>query len=228
MKSKTGFKVCVDIGMTVLLMFLMTYSLIGEAMHEWLGIGMFVLFVLHHVLNCKWSGNILRGKYTALRVWQMILVIAVLLCMTASMISGVVLSRYAFDFLPISGGQSWARTLHLLCSYWGFVMMSLHLGFHWSMMVGIAGKAFPKKSVYRTWILRILAVIIAGYGIYVFIKQDIAGYLFLKNHFVFLDFEKPMIMTILDEMFVMGLFLFAGHYFTQVIRKVESQKNRRV
>lgn len=224
MKPKAVVKVCVDIGMTVLLMFLMTYSLIGETTHEWLGVGMLVLFVLHHILNRRWSGNVLRGKYTALRVWQTFLVIAVLFCMAGCMISGIVLSRYVFDFLPISGGQSWARTLHLLCSYWGFVMMSLHLGFHWNIMLGMAGKVFPKKSASRTWILRVLSVFIAGYGIYAFIRQDIAGYLFLKNHFVFLDFEKPLILTILDEISVMGLFLFVGHYVTQGIRKVKSQK----
>lgn len=224
MKLKTKWKVYVDVGMTILLMFLMTYSLIGEAMHEWLGVGMFVLFVLHHILNRRWSGNILSGKYTALRVWQTILVFAVLLCIAGSMLSGIVLSHYVFGFLPISGGQSWARTLHLLCSYWGFVMMSLHLGFHWNIMIGMAGKAFPNKSASCIWILRILAVLIAGYGMYVFIKQDIAGYLFLKNHFVFLDFEKPLILTLLDEMSVMGLFLFVGHYITQGIRKIKLQK----
>ena len=24
--------------------------------------------------------------------------------------------------------------MHILCAYWGFVCMSLHLGFHWSMI----------------------------------------------------------------------------------------------
>lgn len=37
--------------MTLCLMLLMSYSLIGEQAHEWIGIGMFVLFVLHHWLN---------------------------------------------------------------------------------------------------------------------------------------------------------------------------------
>ena len=42
MKRKTSLKIVVDIGMTVMLLFLMTYERIGEAAHEWLGIGMFV------------------------------------------------------------------------------------------------------------------------------------------------------------------------------------------
>lgn len=51
MKRKTILKIVVDIGMTVMLLFLMTYELIGAAAHEWLGIGMFVLFITHHILN---------------------------------------------------------------------------------------------------------------------------------------------------------------------------------
>jgi hypothetical protein len=53
MKHKTILKIVVDIGMTVMLLFLMAYELIGEAAHEWLGIGMFVLFIIHHILNRK-------------------------------------------------------------------------------------------------------------------------------------------------------------------------------
>ena len=38
MKQNTILKIVVDIGMTVMLLFLMTYELIGEAAHEWEGI----------------------------------------------------------------------------------------------------------------------------------------------------------------------------------------------
>ena len=70
-----------------------------------------------------------------------------------TMLSGIVLSCHALTFLPISGGQSWARTLHLLCAYWGFVVLSLHLGFHWNGMMGLAKKAFPAVLKARAWLL---------------------------------------------------------------------------
>ena len=40
----------VDCGMTVVLLLLMGYSRIGETAHEWLGVSMFVLFVIQ--INC--------------------------------------------------------------------------------------------------------------------------------------------------------------------------------
>ena len=37
--------------MIILLPLLMAYSLIGETAHEWLGLFMFLLFILHHSMN---------------------------------------------------------------------------------------------------------------------------------------------------------------------------------
>lgn len=70
MKPKAIVKLLVDVCMTVLLMLLMAFELIGRAAHEWIGLGMFVLFVLHHILNRKWSRSLFRGKVTPLRILQ--------------------------------------------------------------------------------------------------------------------------------------------------------------
>ena len=51
MKAKQILKIAVDVVITIALLLLMAYELIGQAAHEWLGIGTFTLFVLHHILN---------------------------------------------------------------------------------------------------------------------------------------------------------------------------------
>lgn len=56
MKPKMIGKITVDLGMTILLMLLMAFERIGRTAHEWIGAGMFVLFVLHHILNRKMDG----------------------------------------------------------------------------------------------------------------------------------------------------------------------------
>lgn len=212
MKLKMIWKIVVDIGMTLILLLLMTYELIGQAVHEWIGIGMFLLFVLHHILNANWSKNLLRGKYTPLRIVQTALVVLVLLSMAGSMVSGVILSRHALSFLPIKGGRSFARSLHMVSAYWGLVFMSLHLGFHWRMMIGMAGRLWKKPSLCRKWLGRLAAFAIAVYGLYAFIKRGIGSYMILKNQFVFFDFEEPLLFFLIDYMAVMGLFVFLGHY----------------
>ena len=212
MNRKQQAKIAVDIFMTLCLLFLMPYELIGEAIHEWIGAGMFLLFILHHILNRKWTGNLTKGRYKPLRIIQTILVMLILICILGSMASGIILSRHVFAFLKIRGLIAPARVIHMTCAYWGFVLMSLHLGIHWGMMMGIAGKIFPKPSKARTWILRLAGIGIAGYGVYAFIKRDILSYLLMQVQYVFFNFEEPVIFFILDYMAAMGLFVFIGYY----------------
>ena len=56
-------RVTLDIAMTVLMPLLMAYSLIGETFHEIIGTLIFILFIIHHVLNRKWSGALFKGRY---------------------------------------------------------------------------------------------------------------------------------------------------------------------
>ena len=219
MKPKQILKIITDILMTTALLLLMSYSLLGEALHEWLGIGMFVLFLLHHVLNNAWCRNLFKGRYTSFRILQTVLVILALCAMIGSMVSGVVLSRYALSFLTITKGRSWARTLHMLSAYWGFVFIALHLGLHWNMMIGMAKRMLKKPSALRAWSVRTVGLVIAGYGVYAFIKQEIGSYMFLKNQFVFFDFNESLIRFLFDYIAVMGLFVFIGHYLAEMIQK---------
>lgn len=68
MKPKAVVKLAVDAAMTVLLLLLMAFELVGRAVHEWIGVGMFFLFVLHHLLNRGWTKRLFQGKYTPYRV----------------------------------------------------------------------------------------------------------------------------------------------------------------
>ena len=51
MKPIMKLKLAADAAMTLALLLLMAYGLVGEAAHEWIGTGMFLLFLLHHFFN---------------------------------------------------------------------------------------------------------------------------------------------------------------------------------
>lgn len=120
------------------LLFLMSYSLVSETAHEWTGLGMFLLFLVHLALNRRWLQSLTRGRYTAYRTVQTALAAACLLAMLGLMASGIILSNHIFAGLHIRGWSDLARQVHMLCSYWGFVLMGLHLGLHWGMMLAAA------------------------------------------------------------------------------------------
>lgn len=105
--------------------------------------------------------------------------------MHALMYSGIVLSRHVFSFLPIKSGLALARRLHILGFYWGFLLMSLHLGLHWNLVLAmLKGKraGFPRNL---SIICRILGLAAAVYGACVFVKRDFFTYLFLQSEFAF-------------------------------------------
>lgn len=202
-RSRT-FRMGVDGAMTLALLLLMAYEMAGRAAHEWIGMGMALLLIIHHVLNRNWSRNLFRGSWSRYRTVQTALVVLAFLSMMGSMVSGIVLSEYVFAFLPIRGGYSLARTVHMVCGYWNFVLMSLHLGLHWGMMI-------------RTWhvrpaVMRTVGAAVALYGLYAFFKRGIPDYLFLRTHFAFFDFDEPLVLFLIDYLAAMGFFVWLGHY----------------
>ena len=65
---KIKIKTAADILMTAALPVLMCYSIVGETAHEVIGIAMFVLFILHHILNFGWIKSLFKGKYDLRRI----------------------------------------------------------------------------------------------------------------------------------------------------------------
>lgn len=228
MKPKILSKIVIDVFMTVLLMALMGRQFWGDVAHEWIGAGMFVLFIAHHVLNLNWYKTMFKGKYTPYRIVQLIIDVWVFVAMIGLMVSGIILSQHVFVFLPISGGTAFARILHLLASHWGFVLMALHLGLHWNIVIDIARKATKptQSSSTRATLLGIVGIAIAAYGFYVFINRGLPSYMFLQTLFAFLDYDESKILFYLDYLAMMGFFVWIAYTVASLLRKRSARKGK--
>ena len=229
MKPKAAFKIVIDMLMTLGLLFLMGYQFWGDVAHEWAGAGMFLLFIAHHILNAGWYKNLLRGKYSLSRIFQLMIDLLVFLSMIGLMVSGIMLSNHVFAFLEIHGSISFARLLHMAASHWGFVLMALHLGLHWGMFMGIVKKALKLKqpSRVRKMLLPILGAGIAVYGLCVFIRRDLLTYMLVRTEFVFLDFSEPIPLFYLDYLAMMGSFIFLAYYVSKLLWKVSGERAKK-
>lgn len=221
MKFKRKIKIAIDLCMTVLLLLLMAFQITGQKFHEWFGAGMLILFLAHNILNDKWYRNLLKGKYSLARVLQTAINFAVLGSMLCLAYSGMVMSNYVFGFVSVKGVMALARKMHMAASYWGFVLMGVHLGFHWSMVLGITKKVTGNRKMPEgiSWLLRIMAFAIAGYGAVCFYKANIVSYLFLKNQFAFFDFEQSAVSVFSEYLAMMGLWVFAGYYVMKLFAR---------
>lgn len=162
------------------------------------------------------GGAIFKGRYTPFRRVQTGLV----LLMLGSMVSGILLSNYIFKMVRIVAISMQAAKVHMFCAYWGLVVMSLHLGLHWNMVVTMTGRLFEQPSAVRAWVARAIAGVLAGYGIYACKKRWIVRYLFMKVHFVFYDYSEKVVFFILDYIAVMALLAFIAYYVGKLLRKI--------
>ena len=212
---------CIDIAMTIALPVLMCYSIVGETAHEVIGVAMFCLFIAHHILNFWWIKTLFKGKYDLRRSVNTVVNMLVFLCMIELMYSGIVISKHVFTFVNI-GGAGFARTLHVLCAYWGLVLMSVHLGMHISQMA--ARMKLKKKAL--IWTLRIVFAVIGAVGIYEFIKLKFADYMFGKAQFVFIDTSASAVLTTLQYLSVMVLFAYFGHFVEICVKNTNQVKSK--
>ena len=229
MKPKVICKIAIDILMTLGLFFLMGYQFWGDAAHEWAGAGMFLLFILHHILNRQWHQNLFRGRFTSSRILLLALDLLLFLAMLGMMVSGIMLSNHVFDFLHLHGGMSFARILHMAASYWGFVLMALHLGLHWGIFMGLARKAFKwrRSSRVRKILLPVFGAGIAIYGLTVFFRRDLLTYMLVRTQFVFLDFGEPVPLFYLDYLAMMGTFIFLAYYVSRLLRTKKKKRDNK-
>lgn len=222
MSSRLKLKISVDILMTILLLVVMGYMVTGEEAHEWFGMGLFALFFFHNWLNRQWYGSLLKGSYNRYRILHTAVNLLLVVDMIAMMISSIILSRYIFDNLPIHGGMELARNMHMTGAYWGFLLMSVHLGFHWGMMMGMMKQ--QKESAISSWLLRGLALGTSVYGAWVFVKNDLFSYMMLKNLFVFFDYSQPTILFFTEYIAMMVLWATIAYYVSMRLKTGSGSK----
>lgn len=209
-----ALRIAVDVGLAAVFVALMTTATVEEFAHEWLGVAAFALFAVHQVLNRRWWAGLFKGRCTVLRALGTAVNLGLVLCMVGQMASCLVLSEHALWWLPALDGAWWARVAHLLCSYWGFALASIHAGLH---LAGPA-RALARRGGALPWIARAAAVAVACFGAWSFVQLDFATYLALASQFVFVDPTVPLGLTMLEYASVGVLLAAFAHCATMPLR----------
>ena len=224
-KNKTNIvsKRVIDAVLTALLLFLMAYQVTGDVLHEWLGIAMTALLVVHHILNRKWYSALFKGKYKPYRIVMTSVNTMLLVSITLTALTGMAMSGHAVPFLYGFIGVMRARSLHLAMSYWSFILMGVHIGMHF----GIITAKLPKGKI------RIIAgcilSVIAAYGFRLFLDADVFDYMFFKSHFAFFDYNKAWWIVLLENALMLLSWAFMAYLLLLVLRSVSAKekKNRK-
>jgi Domain of unknown function (DUF4405) len=206
----------------------LAYDRLGNITHEIIGTVMFALLIAHNTFNRRWyaraskSGRNLRG-------WVNVVVIVLLLStMLALLVTSLMISRSMFSFLPLSGGYI-ARQIHGLAAYWAFIIVSVHVGMRWSMIMGVTSGwlRISDRSNVRTAVLRTLAVAIAAYGIHSSFVIGIRSRLMAEITMNFWDFSQPSLGFFLHIASIMVLCACFAHYAMKLASVLNLTQNGR-
>lgn len=205
--------------MAAALPMLMCYSIVGETTHEVIGILMFCLFIAHHILNFGWIKTLFKGRYNLRRSMNTTINVIIFVCLIGLMYSGIVISKHIFTFINISGAML-ARTLHMLFSYWGFVLMSVHFGMNIRQVIS------ARKLINHIMIpiLQIAFGIIAVFGAFQFLSLKFADYMFGRVQFAFIDVTASALPTMMKYLSVMILFSYIGYWLSIAISPKPNKK----
>lgn len=124
----------------------------------------------------------------------------------------------------ISGASGTLRTIHMTLAYWGFILMSFHLGLHVRAVTAPFAKKMNKTV---KMVLMILFLIISAYGVYAFVKRGIGDYLMMKGMFAFFDFGESRVRFLLDYAAVMVLVADVGFYTQSGLLRIQNKKKGR-
>ena len=214
---KKKLRIFIDISMIILLVILMGYYITENKIHEILGITLFVLFIIHNILNIKWYKSIFKGKHTFQRIFHIIINILLLIAMFGMMISSIMMT---INISAIMLG----RKLHMLFNSWIFILIAIHIGLH---LNGILTKINKKmKNNTFEYVYYLLIVIILGFGIYSFISSGLWEDMFLLKEYKFFDYGKNCITFYLEYLSVMFFISITTYSILLLINKNRKEGKR--
>lgn len=175
---KNRIKPIVDFVMYIGLVLCMGYQLTGNLWHEYIGIFMFILFIIHLILNDHWFkhfGKIAKNSFSNIRSSLLFLTDLLLFFnIIALAITSVLISKNVFSFVSLQGSRftSW---LHTFSAYLGLIIMSLHIGCHWKGILLRVCNLFEMNKGTKgiKVVLRIIAGLLAVLGVVFSFQRDI-------------------------------------------------------
>ena len=205
----------IDILLVLLFLLLMAAPHTGSVAHEWLGILLFVVFLIHTWMNRVWYKNLNKGKYNSTRTIRVMLNSLLLLSMIGTLASAILISRTVFTFAGFSGGLSF-RTIHVFCAHWCFILAAIHLGLYSKRFSSSLMRVFSytQPQSYRLIIYGI-GFIFAAHGIDAFLRRELIYPMTMRSSFML--WSENAALFILDYSSIFFLFIYITIIFSFLV-----------
>jgi hypothetical protein len=146
MKPRHNF--IIDIIATVVYIIAANPLITGLAVHEWVGLGIIIVFIVHCAAHYDWVLATIRHHNDKVSVANLILDIVTLVVFMVVTISGLMVSRY---LLPLFGfvapGYFFWNPLHSISAKVLLALLLVHVVVHWKWLASFISR---RKAQRRT------------------------------------------------------------------------------
>lgn len=207
-----------------LLLFGFSYWWLGNVAHEVAGTAMFLLLIVHNVFNRRWYGTIAKGCREPRSLFNVVVTFLLMLAMLALLVTSVLISNALSGVMSAYGGFT-VRQIHTLAAYWVLVILSVHLGLRWPMIMGVARKltGITKPNAVRTILLRVIAVAIAIHGVWSSFELAIGTKLSMQMTLDWWNFEESVAGFFIHCLAIAGLYMSLTYY---AMKWLQARKRR--
>lgn len=206
-------RLCLDGLAAALLLFALSYWWLGNLAHEAAGAVLFALLAAHNIFNRRWYGRPSSAGPAPSQRFNVVLTFVLLAIMLALLVTSVMISQAIPAVMPFQGSFS-ARQIHACVAYWALVIVSVHIGLRWPMvmvatcqLLGIRTASLP-----RVIALRAMAAILAACGIWSGFELGLPDKLLMRMTLDWWDFENDAAGFFMRCVAVSALFVSASYY----------------
>lgn len=203
-----------------LLLFAFAYFWQGNSAHELAGIGMFLLLVVHNIFHRRWFSALAKGPRERRGAFNIALTFVLLVGMLALLGTSLVISETLFTGLRLDDDFT-ARQIHAGIAYWLLIVVAIHLGLRWPLLMAVARKllGIVKANAVRTAMLRLLAIAIAVQGVGSAHALNLRSRLLFQISLDWWNFEASVAGFFGHCAAFMGLFMCLTHYTVQWLQR---------
>lgn len=177
MKKTNRIKLALDILMLLILLLMYRSNVLGLGFHEIGGIAVCGLFIIHILLNGKWTLVVTGKLFSKKTAWRCklnwLIDFLLLLYFAYILISGIFISKIVFDG---QRGVSVWKTGHFAVSALALVLIGVHLGLHYEFFISrIHARKLP--LMFRRISAVVISVLILGFGVYQMTATHFLGWM---------------------------------------------------
>lgn len=151
-------KIFIDILLFIITILLYDIELIGNLNHEFLGISIFILAIIHIILNFKWIKQVTINfkKVDFKTKVKYIVDIFTMVIYLGAIIFGILISNEIFNFKMSSNLKM--MLVHVIIGRLAIIMMFVHLGLHLDRLLIKIKKG--KILIYIMYIIIVLIIMV--------------------------------------------------------------------